>query len=175
MIICPYCDTENIEGVDACEHCGQSLSGLDLPSPATHVERCLLRDRLSTVAPRGPLAAVTPTTTVREVVQLMAERSIGCVLVIQDAELVGIFSEHDVLMKLGAEFPALSAQPVGEFMTSKPQTLDARAKIAFALHRMGVGRYRHVPIVDEHGVPRQMISVRDVLQYLTHKLAEADD
>ena len=46
--------------------------------------------------------------------------------------------------------------------------------MAFALHRMGVGHYRHVPITDAQARPTAIISVRDVLRYLTEKLAEAD-
>ncbi len=173
MIICPYCDHENIEGVDACEHCGQALSDLNLPTPASHIERCLLLDRLVQVVPQRPLAMVDPDTPVGEVVQLMADQAIGCVLVTQSDRLIGIFSEHDVVMKLGSQFAASARLPVSQFMTRKPQSLDENAKVAFALHRMGVGHYRHVPIVDAQGSPQRIISVRDVLRYLTEKLAEA--
>ena len=51
MIICPYCDSENINGADACDHCGQTLSELHLPTPASKFERSLLRDRLGEIPP----------------------------------------------------------------------------------------------------------------------------
>ena len=42
MIICPYCDQENLPGADVCEQCGNSLSDLNLPVPATELESSLL-------------------------------------------------------------------------------------------------------------------------------------
>jgi len=175
MIICPYCDAENISGVDTCDHCGQPLSDLHLPTPASHVEQCLLRDRLRTLPPNRTVTSVTPDTPVGDAVKLLALQSIGCVVVTENERLVGIFSERDVLMKLNARLSELAHHPVSEFMTANPQSLDREAKVAFALHSMAVGHYRHVPIVDEQSRPTFIISVRDVLQYLTEKMSEADD
>ncbi len=174
MIICPYCDSENITGADSCEHCGQPLSDLHLPSPATHVERCLLRDRLAKLRPHRPVTTVAPDTTIGTVIKLMAERSIGCVVVTEGDKLVGILSERDVLIKLSTQAAKMTDRPVSEFMTSSPQTLDGDAKVAFALHRMALGHYRHVPITDSQGKPVAIISVRDVLRYLNEKMVEAD-
>jgi CBS domain-containing protein len=56
---------------------------------------------------------------------------------------------------------------VEEFMTPNPQTLTPDAKIAFAIQRMDQGGYRHLPIVDAQGTPIGVISVRDILAYLT--------
>ena len=173
MIICPYCDSENIEGVDSCEHCGQSLNELHLPKPATHVERCLLRDRLSKLQPHRPVTTVTPETPVGEVIKLMAAKTIGSIVVTQDDKLVGIFSERDVLLKINTRAVELADRPVSEFMTANPQSLDRDAKVAFALHRMAIGRFRHVPITDAESRPTAIISVRDVLRYFTEKMAEA--
>ncbi len=174
MIICPYCDSENITGADSCEHCGQPLSDLHLPTPATHVERCLLRDRLGKLLPHRPVTTVAPKTTISDVIKLMAEESIGCVVVTEGDEIIGILSERDVLIKLSTQIAEMANRPVSEFMTPSPQTLDGEAKVAFALHRMALGHYRHVPITDAQGKPVAIISVRDVLRYLTDKMVEAD-
>ena len=105
---------------------------------------------------------------------MLAEQSIGCVLVTQNDRLVGIFSERDVLLKLNTRAAELADHPVSEFMTPDPQSLDVDAKVAFALHRMSVGHYRHVPLTDKEGRPTGIISVRDVLRYLTDRMVEAD-
>ncbi len=73
MIICPYCDSENINGADACEHCGQTLNELHLPTPASHVERCLLRDRLSELPPSQPVTTISPETTIGEVLAVVGQ------------------------------------------------------------------------------------------------------
>jgi CBS domain-containing protein len=56
-------------------------------------------------------------------------------------------------------------------MTAAPETLPVDAKVAFALQRMDVGGYRHLPIVDDAGTVTGIISVRDILKYLAAKLA----
>ncbi|MEQ8789223.1 MAG: CBS domain-containing protein [Pirellulaceae bacterium] len=174
MIICPYCDSENIGGADHCEACGQSLDDLHLPEPATAVERDLLRDRVSALRPKPPIF-VAPATPVRDVLNKLLEQGIGCVLVVEDQKLVGIFSERDALMRVGTEIDTLGDKPVSEFMTTSVETLKPTAKLAFAVQRMDVGGFRHVPVVDDGGNPIGIISVRDILSYLTERMLAASE
>jgi CBS domain-containing protein len=169
MIICPYCDQENLPGADECEQCGNSLSDLNLPVPATKLERSLLRDRVSKLTSMPPLT-VSPQTPTREVLRLLHERQVGCLMVVDQGRVVGIFTERDALRKLGADAVALGERPVSEFMTPHPQTLRLDAKIAFAVQRMDLGGFRHVPVVSRDGEPLGVISVRDILKYLTERL-----
>ncbi len=79
---------------------------------------------------------------------------------------MGVFSERDALMKLNIDSATLADRPVREFMTLGPETLQTSDKIAFAIHRMDLGGYRHIPILD-HGAIIGIISIRDILDYLT--------
>lgn len=169
-LLCPYCDQDVIEGADSCDACGQSLTELHLPAPATDVERALLTDRVRQFQGRKPLA-VAPSTPVRDVLRLLVDHRVGCVLVEEGSKTVGIFSERDVLLKLGERANELGGRPVSEFMTSRVESLPPSAKIAFAVHRMNMGGYRHVPVVNESGRTVGIFSVRDILSYLTRKLA----
>ena len=169
MIYCPYCEAENIEGADVCEQCGQSLDDLHLPSPATPVERSLLTDDLSTLQPRHPIA-VSPQTTVGDVLSLLIEKRIGCVFVIERERFAGVFTEQDALMRLGTEIELHRDRPISDFMTPNPQQLAHDAKIAFAVRMMDLGGYRHVPVIDASLRPAGVISVRDILRYLTEKM-----
>ena len=101
----------------------------------------------------------------------MVERKIGCVVVADGSTPVGIFSERDALRKLNTEAPELAGHPVSEFMTPNPQTLVATAKIAYAVQRMDMGGYRHLPIVGEQAELVGIISARDILRHLTDNLA----
>ena len=172
MIPCPYCDHENIPGSDACEECGNSLSDLHIEEPATEVERHLLTDRIPVLQPKSPIA-VAPDTPTGAVLKLLVDRRIGIVLIKDGEELVGVFSEHDALTRLGADISEVSDRPISDFMTSDPRTLQQSAKVAFAVQRMDLGGYRHLPIVDESGHPTGMISARDILQYLSDRMQEA--
>jgi len=170
MIQCPYCGIENTEGADDCAECGQPLGDTYLSPPQSEVERSLLRDRIGVLAPKRPIT-VASTSPVGDVLRLMMEHGIGCVVVTDGQRTVGIFSERDALRKLNTEAPDLAARPVGEFMTPNPQTLVADAKIAFAVQRMDLGGYRHLPIVGERGELVGIISARDILRHLTVNLA----
>jgi CBS domain-containing protein len=170
MIICPYCDAENIEGSDRCEQCGQTLVDLHLTSPRTNIERALLTDRISKLKPKTPIV-VRPDMPVGEVLNLLVEKKIGCVFVVDEEAVVGVFSERDALLRIGTSAKEVAAQPVSAFMTSHPQDLDEDAKIAFAVRMMDLGGYRHIPIVDAHRKPTGVISVRDILKYLTAEIS----
>ena len=166
MIICPYCGGENIEGADACDECGHSLSDLHLPTPATEVERSLMKDRIHVLIPKQPVL-VAPGTPVGEVLQTLVQHDTGCALVVEGERLVGIFSERDALKKLNTQATDLRERPVSEFMTRNPQCLALDDRVAFAVHRMDLGGFRHVPLVDGQGKPVGIISVREILRYLT--------
>ena len=172
MILCPYCTHENIDGADVCEQCGQSLDDLHLPTPATEVERSLIKDRISTLKPKTPVA-VAPNTATRAVLKLLIDNSIGSVLVVEGGKLLGIFSERDALIKINTQIDKLGDRPIAEFMTSAVQTLGETTKIAFAVQRMDLGGFRHIPIVDETGAATGIISARDILRYLTDKMTTA--
>jgi CBS domain-containing protein len=171
MILCPYCEAENLEGADECQACGEALQHLSRRIPASSVEADLLRDRIERLWPKSP-SSVSPDTPVGDVLKKMVDEGIGCVMVVDRGKLVGIFSERDALMKLNADAKKFLTRPISQFMTAGPVTLEAEDKIAYALHKMNVGGYRHVPILFE-GKLAGVISIRDILRYLTERIAAA--
>ena len=174
MINCPACGAENMEGSDLCDQCQHSLTDLSLPRPVNALERGLLRDRIEILKPPPPFA-VRPETPVGEVLRLMVEKRVGCAAVTDDGgRLLGIFTERDALMRLNVDAPRMSEKPVSELMTANPATLRAQDKIAFALQRMNVGGFRHIPILDDDDRLVGVISIRGILKYLTERhLAKA--
>lgn len=166
MIVCPFCDAENIPGSDVCDQCGQALAHLHLTPPATQVERSLLKGRIRDIHPKKPIV-VAPDVPVGEVIRLMAAKQIGCIFVVDGESIAGVFSERDALMRIGPDFAEVAECPVSQFMTPNPQSLDAEAKIAFGVRMMDLGGYRHIPVVDGKGKPTGVISVRDILRYLS--------
>ncbi len=115
---------------------------------------------------------VDATLPVREALNWLVSKGIGCLLISQAGRVVGIFTERDVLQKINADIALHLDKPVSTFMTSAPVTLKSRDRIAFALHRMDLGGYRHVPILDENLSPK-VISIRDILRYMTERLTNA--
>jgi len=169
MIVCPYCEAENIQGADECQQCGEGLTELSRRVPTSSVEEDLLRDRIERLWPKSP-STVAPDATVGEVLQKMVNETIGCVMVVDTGKLVGIFSERDALMKLNVDAAKFFNRPISQFMTSEPVTLETNDKIAYALQKMNVGGYRHIPILFERKLAG-VISIRDILRYLTERIA----
>jgi signal-transduction protein with cAMP-binding, CBS, and nucleotidyltransferase domain len=170
-IVCPYCEAENIEGADECDACGEALTDLSRRIPTSSVEADLLRDRIERLWPKSP-STVRPETPVGDVLKKMVDETIGCVMVVDNAKLIGIFSERDALMKLNTDASKLLSRPISQFMTPDPVTLETNDRIAYALHKMNVGGYRHIPILFE-GNLAGVISIRDILRYLTERIAAA--
>jgi CBS domain-containing protein len=171
MILCPYCEAENIEGADDCESCGEALTELSRRIPASRVEADLVRDRIERLWPKSP-STVAPDASVGDVLKKMVDERIGCVMIVDKGELIGIFSERDALMKLNTDAARFLSRPISQFMTQGPVTLETNDKIAYALHKMNIGGYRHIPILFE-GKLAGVISIRDILRYLTERIAAA--
>ena len=111
------------------------------------IRGAVVTEPISALHPKT-VATVRPNTTVMDAVHLMTQKKIGCVCVTENDKLVGIFTERDVLRKVVQ--PGLDAKKtnVSEVMTKNPETLTTKDKMAFALNKMHVGGYRHIPIVD---------------------------
>ena len=170
-MICPLCGYKNIDGVDTCDKCESSLNELSNPQPHSSEERHILKDRIYLLAPKRAIN-VSADTPVGEVLQTLVKHGVGCVLVTKDDELLGIFTERDALMRLNAEADQHFDRPISDFMTPNPQTLEITDRIAFALQKMDVGGYRHIPILTD-GRLTGVISLRDVLKYISDHLLAA--
>ena len=168
MIACPFCGSENTEGSDICNDCQHSLTDLSHPSFETPVERGLMKDRIETLSPKTPYT-VSPQTSIGEVLNQMTSASIGCVMIVDGDALLGIFSEYDELMKVNTDAAQMAARPISTVMTSDPVTLEATDRIAYALHKMHVGGYRHLPIMTK-GKLSGVVSIRDILNYLAVRI-----
>ncbi len=168
MKLCPHCGAEYIEGADMCDDCQHSLTDMSYPNPKSTVEKGLLKDRIESLSPKKPLTAEVGTS-VGDVLKQMVEADIGCVIVVQGDQIAGIFSERDALLKINAEVDGYADQAIETLMTPKPETLDAEDKIAFALHKMHVGGYRHIPITQDNAL-LGVISIRDILEYLAQRI-----
>jgi CBS domain-containing protein len=165
-MICPYCGHDNLPGDEVCSHCHGDLTQLDRPVAHNRIQRSLMEDPVSVLGLRMP-STVLPTATVGETVRLMLTRDIGALLVVDEGgNLVGIFSERDLLTKVAGVYQDFNHLPVSQFMTPKPETVSHRDTLAFALHKMDVGGYRHLPVIKD-GRPVSVVSVRDMLRHLT--------
>lgn len=125
----------------------------------------MIREPISMLNP-GPPITVTSTAPLADGLGLMKDRRIGCVLVVDDGRLVGIITERDVLLRVAGTKCDPSSASIAELMTPDPEVLRPQDSIAFALNKMSVGGFRHVPLVDEARRPVGVVSMRMIVDYL---------
>lgn len=124
----------------------------------------LLRKRAPVVNTLGPDDSVA------RAVHTMADRRVGAVLVVDQGELVGIFSERDVLRRVLAVGRDPERTPLAEVMTREPVTSTPQESSSRAVAKMRVAGFRHLPIL-EGGRVVDTLSIRDLL---FRELAERD-
>lgn len=101
--------------------------------------------------------------TVRAACRLMAEKKIGALLVVEAGRIAGIFTERDALNKVLAAGLDPDRTLLSQVMVADLQTIGADKPLAYALHLMAEGGFRHVPVLDDDGSPLGMVSARDAL------------
>lgn len=121
------------------------------------------RRMISNILAGKPLISGAKDMTVRAACKLMAEKKIGALLVLEKGKIAGIFTERDALNKILAAGLDPDSTKLSEVMVSKLQTIRADKPLAYALHMMAEGGFRHVPVVGDNGEPLGMVSARDAL------------
>ena len=132
------------------------------------ITRGLLTTAIKHLNPRAAVS-VEEGTSVSEAVAIMNREKIGGLLVVREGRLAGIFTERDVLTKIAGRGLDFTKIFVGHYMTPDPEALSPEHKVAYALNKMVVGGYRHVPIVDGERRPVAVISVRDVVEFIVER------
>ena len=103
--------------------------------------------------------------TVFAVAAHMRDNQEDVVLVVapDDGRLLGICTERDLTYKVLAAGLDAKSTPVGQVMTSNPQTIGPDRLFGHALHLMYEGGFRHLPVVLADGRPIGVLSSRDAL------------
>ena len=110
--------------------------------------------------------------TVYSAIALMAEKSIGALLVIDSGQLVGMISERDYARKVILKGRSSSATFVREIMTGSPKTIRDDATVDDAMRMMTESRIRHLPVIDSEGRVAGLISIGDVVKWITTRQDE---
>jgi CBS domain-containing protein len=162
---CPVCGHFNLMGAEVCDNCGADLAGADVPQATTAFHSRLLGEHLDDLGAPAPMM-VAPETPVDLVITAMAAAEIDCVLVVSNDRLVGIFTDRDAVAKAAGK--RIDAFHVSDFMTPDPVVLRHDDPIAMAIHKMAVGGFRHIPIVED-GRPTGVVTARDVFHHLVER------
>lgn len=163
---CPTCRYDNFQGEETCANCGADLVASDAPESAIEYRDTVLGEHLEALG-IGSFQTIEVTAGVADAIRQMHLADTDCLLVLHDGTLVGIFTDRDALAK--ATDKRLALYTVGDFMTPDPVVLRREDTLAIAIHKMAVGEFRHIPIVDE-GKPIGVVAAADLFRKLVSAL-----
>ena len=118
------------------------------------------------------LISVTADQSVRDAVALLAHKRIGAVPVMDGGQVVGVFSERDVIHALEAHGAAALDNTVGDEMTAPAITVTPDEAALGALSLMTKRRIRHLPVLED-GQVIGIVSIGDLVKYRIDRI-EAD-
>lgn len=107
----------------------------------------MFSQRVKNVMERKNLLIAGSKTTVRQAAQLMAQKKMCAVMVVDGDVLVGIFTERDAVFRVVARGLDVETTPLADVMTPSPQTIDQNRTFGQALMLMHENGFRHVPVV----------------------------
>ena len=126
----------------------------------------------SILAAKGrEVISIEPGVSLAAVARLLAERRIGAALILgADRRIVGIVSERDLVRALAERGAAVLEEPVSRIMTREVETCTAGETVSTIMGRMTVGKFRHMPVV-EQGRVIGLVSIGDIVK---HRLGEME-
>jgi predicted transcriptional regulator len=127
------------------------------------VEKLLAKVRIRDL-PRRRVCAVDPSTSLGEVYRLLDEEYSVAVLVCDGNDLVGIFTERDILNRTALEGDPET--PISELMNSVKASLTSDHRLADAIKLMHETGYRHIPLPDNPGPKPGLVGGRDILKLI---------
>lgn len=111
----------------------------------------------------GQIHSVSPSHTVFEALQLMAQKDISAVLVIEGDRLVGIFTERDYARKIILHGRTSRDSRIGELMSQNLLTVSPSQTVEEIMSIMTENRFRHLPVVD-HGKLIGIVTIGDTVK-----------
>ena len=109
--------------------------------------------------------SVEPTIMVYQAIEQMCDKNIGGLLIVENGNLVGIFTERDYARKLILKGKSSKDTPINELMTKNPITVTPDNTIEECMNIMSGKRIRHLPVVEDNHLTG-MISIGDVVKHI---------
>jgi CBS domain-containing protein len=106
---------------------------------------------------------ISPETSVLGALELMAEKNVGALVVLQDEQLLGIISERDFARAIAKIGRCLIEAPVKDFMTKEVYTVGLDLTTDDCMSMMSDKKIRHLPVVVENKLAG-LISIGDVIK-----------
>ena len=106
-------------------------------------------------------------------IEMMAEKRVGALLVIDEGHLVGVVSERDYARKVILQGKSSKDTFIREIMTPSPITIDCDTSVDEAMRVMTENRIRHLPVIDSEGHVAGVLSIGDLVKWIVTSQDEA--
>lgn len=109
------------------------------------------------------IISVNPKNTVYEALEIMVQKNVGSILVMNDDKFAGIFTERDYARKLILQGKSSKETLIGEIMTLNPVTITPNFSIEDCMHLMTDKFIRHLPVIENNKLIG-IISIGDLVK-----------
>ncbi len=107
--------------------------------------------------------AISPRATAYEALEMMAEKDVGALLVVEDGRLAGIFSERDYARKVILKGKSSQSTTVGELMSCPPICACPALTLRDCMALMTANHIRHLPVMDKDAIVG-LVSIGDIVK-----------
>ncbi len=125
----------------------------------------------------GPVATISPKSTVFAALELMAERDVGALVVVAGDRVVGIFSERDYARKVILSGKSSKTECVQELMSSRVYFVRPETSVEDCMALMTEKRIRHLPVMEKDrlvGIVSIGDAVNDVIHRQKHEIRDLE-
>jgi CBS domain-containing protein len=109
--------------------------------------------------------SVSPDATVFDAIQMMADKNVGALLVVQNEKLIGIISERDYTRKVILQGKSSKQTPVKEILSSHVVEVSPSHTVEECLRLMTDHRVRHLPVMDSGRIVG-VVSIGDLVNWI---------
>lgn len=120
------------------------------------------------------VCSISKKISVYQAIEIMADKRIGALLVMEGAALVGIFSERDYARKVALHGKSSKETPVGEVMSQPVCVVNPSQTVTECMALMNKHRFRHLPVMENSEVVG-VISIGDVVNSIISEQSETID
>ena len=125
------------------------------------IDVCKLKENIITIEPDA---------TIKDAVYHLNKHKIGCLIVMENTNIIGIISERDILSKLGTTDvkDEIHTTKISEIMTPKENLVVGHPEdtVEYLMNVMNEKKIRHIPLVSEEGKLVCLTSIRDIIRIL---------
>ncbi len=112
---------------------------------------------------------VSPTTSVSEAIRTMRSKNISCIVVLEENEPIGIFTERNVVQVLAERGPDFDDREIRELMSSPVLTANKHTELYAAYNLFVTHKIRHLVVVDDENHAIGVVTQSNLIEYLGYE------